>query len=435
MKLNINKIIAAIIVMLLYNCDKDNCDYVPTCEPLSENAQNAGLTIVTYHSSNPNDLVASIYDTRNNISAPIGTDWGISLSSGGKILKPSDWTMGNLGRIFGIAVDNSSNIYFASSGVYNQYINSGAGLVPYVNANPGRIYKATAGSSYSISTLVDLPVTSSVGSLSGIGNIAYDKINNQLFATNLDDGKIYRISMAGSIVQTYDPFAPDDNTPDITTKQEERIWAIGVNYEKGKVKVYFPRVTSSTRELYSLTLNTDGTLPTTPPVKEIENLSGNQLAITDIEFSADGKKILLAERGDPHSSISFSYNLSNTSWVFYKQYAVGGHSTLYKNPNNSAGGVDFGYRGDDNTSVKNCEEFVWSTGNLLFANSITGTPQPYLYGLQGINYSGNILSTSPSTDLFIDFDTPNYTWNTGIGKGEIGDVDVIDANGCFCVIK
>ena len=241
--------------------------------------------------------------------------------------------------------------------------------------------------------------------------------------------------MAGSIVQTYDPFAPDDNTPDITTKQEERIWAIGVNYEKGKVKVYFPRVTSSTRELYSLTLNTDGTLPTTPPVKEIENLSGNQLAITDIEFSADGKKILLAERGDPHSSISFSYNLSNKSWVFYKQYAVGGHSTLYKNPNNSAGGVDFGYRGDDNTSVKNCEEFVWSTGNLLFANSITGTPQPYLYGLQGINYSGNILSTSPSTDLFIDFDTPNYTWNTGIGKGEIGDVDVIDANGCFCVIK
>ena len=147
----------------------------------------------TYHSNNPNDFVASIYDTRNNISAPIGTDWGISLSSGGKISKPSDWTMGNLGRIFGIAVDNSSNIYFASSGVYNQYINSGAGLVPYVNANPGRIYKATAGSSYSISTLVDLPVTSSVGSLSGIGNIAYDKINNQLFATNLDNGKIYRI--------------------------------------------------------------------------------------------------------------------------------------------------------------------------------------------------------------------------------------------------
>ena len=58
--------------------------------------------------------------------------------------------------------------------------------------------------------------------------------------------------------------------------------------------------------------------------------------------------------------------------------------------------------------LKNCEEFVWSTGNLLFANSITGTPQPYLYGLQGINYSGNILSTSPSTKASIDLCTISF---------------------------
>ena len=34
----------------------------------------------------------------------------------------------------------------------------------------------------------------------GLGNIAYDKWNNQLFITNFEDGNIYRFDMQGNLL-------------------------------------------------------------------------------------------------------------------------------------------------------------------------------------------------------------------------------------------
>lgn len=411
-------------VSLLISCDKETCEYVTQCEPLGNNTEQSGITVVTYNADNPTDFVGAIYDTRNNASTPLGTDWAPALGTGGKIIKPADWTLGKLGRIFGIAMDKNSNIYLAASGVYGQnFLNT-----PYQNTNPGRIYKATAGS-YSTSSFVDLPMSyaSSAGSLNGIGNVAYDKINNQLFATNLDDGKIYRISMTGTILQTYDPFSVDSGTPDITV-QDERIWGIGVNYESGKVKVYFPRITTpvttlANRNLYSITLNSGGNMPTSAPVLEIPNLPGVAESITDIEFSADTQKMILAERGDPHNAMSFSYNKIGSSWNSNTQYFVGGFTGK-----NAAGGVDFAFVGDDKTPVK-CEEFIWASGNYLEAASVS---PGRVYGLQGIKYAGNTLTSAPSSDLFVDYNPPIYNFAQ---KGDIGDVDVFDADTCSCISK
>ncbi|MBD8083901.1 hypothetical protein [Chryseobacterium caseinilyticum] len=416
--------LAAISAFFLISCDKETCEYVTVCEPLGSNTGQSGISIVTYNADNPTDFVAAIYDTRNNASVPAGTDWAPALGTGGKITKPADWTLGKLGRIFGIATDKNANVYLATSGVYGQnFLNT-----PYQNAVPGRIYKATAGT-YSTTPFVDLPISyaSSAGSLNGVGNVAYDKINNQLFATNLDDGKIYRISMTGSILQTYDPFAADSGTPDITI-QDERIWGIGVNYENGNVKVYFPRVTVpstllANRNLYSITLNSTGAMPTSAPALEITNLPGHAEAITDLEFSADTKKIILSERGDPHDVIAFSYNNTGSGWNFNTQYAVGGFTGK-----NAAGGVDFQYIGDDKNLVQ-CEEFVWVSGNYLEAAAIS---PGRVYGIQGIKYPGNTVATAPSTDLFIDYNPPVYNFAM---KGDIGDVDVIDADQCTCISK
>lgn len=431
MKFEIKHKIIALTLLIVVSCNKETCDFIPVCEPLGQNTQNSGLTIVTYNAENPSDFVGAIYDTKNNASAPVGTDWGVALGSAGKITKPADWTLGKIGRVFGIAVDDNENIYLASSGVYSHNFPAFGSNIPYQNAKPGRIYKATAGT-YSTTAFVDLSVTyaSGAGSFNGIGNIAYDKVNKQLFATNLDDGKIYRISMTGAILQTYDPFTPDTGAPDITT-QDEQIWGIGVNYEEGKVKLYFARITTpvtalANRNIYSLTLNSGGVMPTSAPVLEIANIPGTQPAITDIEFSGDTKKMIFAERKEPHNAMVLSYNRLSNSWVSNTQYNVG-----MSNGKNSAGGVDFSYKGDDKSPIQACDEFIWATGNALY-----NAQGQAVYGMQGIKYSGNSLSTYSTTDLFIDYDQVNpYVWSSAIGKNDIGDVDVIDANNCFCVIK
>lgn len=418
-------------IIILIACSKETCELTPGCEPFGENSSQSGLTVVTYNGDKDTDFVGGIYDTRNNALAPAGNDWAPTLISAGKVQNPADWTLKNLGRVFGIATDDNSNIYLASSGIYGQNGQN----VAYRNANPGRIYKATA-PTYAISTLVDLPAitypTGSTGSLNGIGNIAYDKVNKQLFATNLDNGKIYRISVAGVIQSdVYDPWTIDVASPDITV-QDERIWGIGVNYENGKVKLYFARITipvttTSNRNLYSITLNADGSLPTSAvPTLEIANLSGVMAAITDIEFSGDSKKVVLAERGNPHDAISFSYNKVGNNWVSNTQYSVGAN-----NGKNSAGGVDFTYLSDEKSGVKECDGLIWNSGNLMNPQGVT-TGLKIVYGLQGIKYTGNTLAGSVSTDLFIDYNSPTYDF---VPKGDIGDVDVIDANGCFCIVK
>jgi hypothetical protein len=157
---------------------------------------------------------------------------------------------------------------------------------------------------------------------------------------------------------------------------------------------------------------------------EIPNLPGAMNTITDIEFSGDTKKVILAERGDPHNAISFSYNKIGNSWVSNTQYFVGGFTGK-----NSAGGVDFAYKSDEKGGVKDCDDFIWNSGNYLEAKGVT---TGRVYGLQGIKYTGNTLVGASSTDLFIDYNPPTYNFAP---KGDIGDVDVIDANGCFCISK
>lgn len=436
MKTNyIKYLIIGLFSLVVLNCSEESCDFDEDCVPVGQNIDKAGFTVTTFYTDLPNDFVGAVYDTRNNSAAPLGNDWGVPLGSSSKTIHPTDWTRAKLGAVFGIATDEIGNVFLASSGVYNQEYNPSTFLPPYTNPNPGRIYKATSGT-YSTSTFVDLPVTMlstpADQLLNGIGNIAYDKANKQLFATNLDDGKIYRISSSGTIQSDkYDPWSPDVAAPGIVT-QDERIWGIGVNYENGKVKLYFARLTvSKSRNIYSITLNPDGSLPTSAvPSLEISNVPGDQSSITDIEFSADTNKMIIAERGRAHEAISTSYNRSGTVWIsnLFSHYYVGGLA----NGRNSAGGADFQYEGDDR-GIK-CKEFVWVSGNYMVANALPGS---ILYGIQGIKYSGNSFLTSKSTDWFIDFDPPLYIWNHNLnrGKGEIGDVDTFDADACFCLKK
>lgn len=409
--------------------DSTACSFTPTNTKLS------GWTVATCYGKGTNPI-GVIYDTSQNSTAPLGDDWGRTLDptppTSPKAIHPASWNSDNLGQVFGIAIDDSENVFLSTSGIYNQL-----GFNYDNGVKSATIYKSSS-SVWNATSFVQLPT--STGNLNDIGNIAYDKKNNQLFATNLEDGKIYRITglnnTLGTIAGVYDPWSQDlIPSPSGEVIQDERVWGIGVNYEGGKVKVYFPRITSArTREIYSITLNNDGSFPvTTSEIIEITGVPGNELVISDLAFSGNTNEMLISERGDPHRAKVLSYSRTGTTWNFNKQYFVG--SSVGEN---SAGGVDFAYKEQDGDISAGCDDFFWASGNYMEAINYPTPPAgpPFLngkiYGLQGISYGGNqAYNSTPSgtgneyTDIFIDLD-PGAD-----AKGGIGDVEVFDANKCF----
>lgn len=422
------KLFAFTLSLLTYMACNDCQEVVlEPCAEASPNPEHCGWSVATCYAEKATDPVAVIFDTHLNSNAPIGDDWGTTAPVVTSI-HPSNWTANQIGQVFGITIDDSENIYLASSDIYFHNPLSGV-----VSGNPSRPVPYTAGQifkcvppSWSAAPFVTLPNDNDP--LNGIGNLAYDKWNKQLFASNLEDGKIYRIDInTGVILDTYDPWAADNGVAGIVTNQAERVWGIGVNYENGLVKVYFPRVTGANRSLYSITLNNGAFPALNSEVIEIPNLPGNQLIISDLAFSSNGNELLLAERGNPHSALVVSYTRTGT-WTFNKQYFVGGNAGL---PGaNSAGGVDFAFTEVDRNPSAKCDEYFLATGNYMFATNSSISP---IYGIQAIAYSGNLADSAPTptanrdTDWFIDFD--------GLGgtavKGTIGDVEVFDCTECI----
>lgn len=405
-----------------------------------------GMTVVTCNVDFDNggargDIVGAIYDTRFNASAPRGANWGNTPPIAPVIPTPN-WTYEEIGPVFGIALDANANVYLGQTDVYNIF-NVEVPPGTDVSYDPGWIYKASP-PSFMATQFVQLPNTG--GPLNGIGNLIFDNKNDKLYASNLEDGKIYRISSAGVIEDTYDPFGADDGTPG-TVELSEQIWGIGLNKEGDRLKIYFPQITESSRKMFSIDV-TNGTFPAPgSEVEEFSNIEGIIPRITDIDFSQDGTKMIFTERGlertdavqvdfpldnpgvglTAHLARTLNYELIGGEWVQIikangdQKYFVGGD--LRDDGNNSAGGVSFGFREADGNPLAECDSLIWVSGNAL--NMTFATAGASIYGIQGIDYAGNesgrIFGGNRQTDIYIDFD--NVVGDLS-AKGNIGDVQV-----------
>lgn len=426
----IKLIIITFIAFSYSSCEKcEKAILEPCAEEAIPNSEYCGWTVATCYAEQGQD-VAVVYDTRFNSTAPKGEDWGTAASPVTAI-HPPNWNEGEIGQVFGIAIDDEQNIYLASSDIYMD----ADGITyspPIISGNVSRPYSAgqvfrCSPPTWTAIPFVDIPNTGADATtrmdLNSLGNIAFDKWNRQFFITNLEDGKIYRVDMAGNIQETYDPWADDIAVSGIV-KLEERVWGIGVNKEGDDVKVYFPRVSNNERSIYSITLNNEAFPTTDSEIIEIPNVPGSQNIISDIAFSSNGNEMLIAERGNPHRSSSYSYTRTNT-WSLNPSYFVGRGTG-----ENSAGGVDFSYTEKDQNRSFECDEFFWVSANYM---DVRNGMVPLAYGLQGIDYEGNNSSSAPAptanqdTDIFIDFDGAS-----GVGpKGSIGDVEVFDCTACI----
>jgi hypothetical protein len=448
MKKYIKTISCCLAIITLSCSEKEGCEY-----DNEENVINgciestyAGYMVTTMGAKSSNSDVGIIYNAQNTYQAPLGNDWdnlalGLNRVSS---IRPAMWKANVIGNVFGIALDNANGIYLSATNIYisdgfmsfpTQFGSAGGSAgIYYTNmANPNTtttLVKTLNNASANTVGTATIPNTG-VG-YNSIGNIAYDKVNNQLFATNLEDGRIYRINPTTGIIKSiFDPFAIDNGVAG-TAPVGEQLWGIGVLNEGGTTAVYFARSNSPNKEIWSVKLDASGEFIATEvgtsklfndsassSVLQIANVRGTQNKITDIAFSSTGR-MMVAERGNPHAAQAFEYVRSGTSWIAGNNFYSGGNAG--NDGQNCAGGVDYGNskRADGNIT---CDDLVWTSSNFMFF----GTNN--YYGVQGIKATGNSLPSTGNllTNYFIDF---NGTYSTD-DKGGVGDVEIFDTK-CKC---
>ena len=345
----------------------------------------------------------------------------------------SPWNRANLGEVFGIAFDASGNIYVAATRVYRQIGPpggpGGAGAIYRLDAVTGSISNFVTTLNSSCGAVIGTSTLPNTGS--GLGNIAYDVANDQFFATNFEDGKIYRISSSGVIKSTFDPFAPDDCIAGIVPLSE-RIWGIGVYNNR----VYFARWNEDclaesdvvANEIWSVALAGEeftGTEQVEILLPALPNAMHSS-PVADIAFSQGGR-MLLAERtmvmigGDPlrpsaHRSRVLEYEFVGNSWDQLNTiYAIGSNTYPYGVGYNAAGGVDYAYGSYDSLSeeLRDCDSAVWSSGDAL---KLEYNPISFVYGFQRTSAYGG----SPSNSQLIDADEDTLSQD----KEQIGDIEV-----------
>lgn len=431
------KIACLLLLIVTTACNKEECKYDALCAE----TEPEGYMVTTMADFNGSANVATIYKTTFNDSAPVGSDWNNPALGTGQVgtIATPNWNVATIGQVFGIALDNSNNIYLAATDIYAY---DSGGTTTYGPGGSAGIYKTDVSNPGTTTTLVTTLTSnawnyaltnkipnSGAGNGNSIGNIAFDKTNNQLFVTNLEDGRIYRLdATTGDVKSVFDPFTLDAPSNGMVAVGE-RIWGVGVLTQGGTTKVYFARTEATLNSIWSIKLNAAGEFTATPQAgqlnvfndsasssnQEIRDVGGTQNKITDIEFSCSGK-MLLAERGHPHDSKVSEYKKVGATWTLTNPF----YSGTYASGNNSAGGVDYGGRETSGAFIK--DDIVWASQNA----GIPANNTYWSYGVQGISSSGNTATTNGATDLFIDANQGGAN-----NKGGIGDVDVFDSS-CPC---
>lgn len=364
-----------------------------------------------------------------------------------------DWSVAKLGCVFGIAVDSAGNLYLGAHSLYvpfwgppffgNPYLQLGAlgGSNP-TNAS-GTIYRidATSGVASVFAVLpqqadANLPWNPAAGP--GVGNLTYDPANDQVFATNLEDGKIYRITksgLVGIIAQVFDPLAPDNGLPGMPPLGD-RLWAIEVSGSAVFYATWNQGDAANPHVIRRVNIGTGGALNTlsdtnvlTVPATASASAGFLSTPVSDLTFSQDGLTMILAERGMFKSS---------STGVFADYYAVGNHytpvkmakfsggswgvvRTLASGNNNPAGegygGADFG----PESGV--AEALVWVSS----ADMATGSGP---HGIQGVRQTDFPLTIAQVPQSYVVPYDPGFTASGPDVKGIGADVEILPERDC-----
>lgn len=446
-----------------YSCiifDAECCDGKPIVAQRSRYPNFRGQVAVASCYANQSTIstyVVGIVDLTKQRNAPLGTP----TSAPNGFIPPmyhnafpnptmdvkDEWTLENLGSVFGLALDNKGNIYVAATSVYwtDLYRDAETG---------GEIYKLD-GVNGKITLFGAVP-----NSKAGIGNIAYDCVSDQLFVSNMDDGLIYCFGNVGTSAIPRPSFdhgmdgRPNEGLSQIAddpslrfTQPGRRIWGLavangiysgGADYYRLFYSVYWEdqdtRNNIEHNEIWSVELNpaNGNFLPATArlEIKLPTHTLNYSNPVSDITFKANGS-IILAERSmrgasitDAHFSRILEYVCDGATWVRQKntdptpvdiyKIPTDGRSSYYPS---SAGGVDIDFRDDYKPSW---DGKLWATGDALRFDL---DANHYIYGLAGFPATGGntVLDDVPEAAILIDLD--GY-FGSSFTKTMLGDVEL-----------
>ncbi len=451
-------------------CDSPPVDCADCCGKAPEFTGYPGAVAVVTQQGQLGGLSSlEVVDISNQGSAPIGSNWNAApLYS---VSNSTNWTFSDLGSVFGVTLDDEGNIYVAHSSVYGsannqcappQIFADGLGSLSANGANPG----GRPGSIYKISTATGVasffaalpnasdpvyavgpyPVNGSE-SYPGLGNICFDCGSANLYVSNHEDGRIYRLNKTGAVLSTYKhstgavasggaPDAGDPGpgfiplSPHPVTGRGQRVWAVQTSSGRLYYSVWreqnCPPTDGSSwigaNEVWSVDLVDSG--PNAgefiPGTEQLEldmasypyvgsGVGGSSSPISDLSFSPDCC-MLVGERSmsndtisDAHESrlLEFCYDPGLGTWVPSTNVFQAGDAGA---PTSCSGGVDYDF--DTTNSLVN----VWTT-----ADYIQGPPT-YVYGILGMPFAGG----SPLNGIWVDMDQ-NFISHD---KWQQGDVDI-----------
>jgi len=444
--LNLNSILTFVFVTFF--------SVVSLAQPLTN-----GMGIITHWTGFSGEWDAfSIYETEDNASATLGQNWATNFNTPADQIAHNSWKGTNMGDVFGITIDVDKNVYFSATKAISSSGSTGtsAGV-----AGDGGVYKMDANTWMVTPFIFTGNGTNEIPNQgNGLGNIAYDKWNNQLFITNFEDGNIYRFDMQGNLLSTFDPFTANSTELGTFSGHGEALWGINVYGDTDGVKVYFSLWTEDNslsdpsgdnNSVWSVDLDAAGDFTGSESLcfaledntgSFMNGIVGASYPISDITFSSDGKMYVCEKvqggwgafggwndqfTPGAHSSRLFEYQKIAGVWTRTIKYAVGNYNTP-NDADNTTGGVALGNKQLSNGEI-DCEKIIWASGDALRFSGFNDLPgQDYVYGLTGIPVEGN--SNDPSnpnyvqlTSIYIDVDYTG-TGSNGGQKMSFGDIEI-----------
>lgn len=149
-----------------------------------------------------NGTVGSIIDVRAPRTPPLGQHWVDEPQR-----KPV--TAGEVGQVFGVTMDdaNPPNVYLSATSAFGLH-RAGNGWMPGMwgqDGGPGTIYRLDASTGYAPRVFSQITLNGRPNTGAALGNIAYDRVNKQLFVSDMETGMIHRIRAAdGADLGVYD---------------------------------------------------------------------------------------------------------------------------------------------------------------------------------------------------------------------------------------
>jgi hypothetical protein len=405
----------------------------------------AAMTFMDYNSSASAAL--TLFNLRDDANATFGGEWepvagpSVPYRYTGPAAAP--WSRARLGTVFGLTLNNNGDIFLGHTSILQATFGfslNEVGSVGGGNTSPngfGVIYKIDAVTG-AASVFQKLPNGTTLGFGPGLGNIHFDGAFGQLFASNFEDGRIYRLhGSTGGFLSSYDHslnlithlvgatlVAEVGDLPGKVVPLGERIWAVQTHQSRLYYGVWNRDLSGGVglNEVWSIALLPNGEF--SAGTARLETSVGT-MPIADISFSNDGR-MLVAERGmagpvttSPHQSALREYSCvspapaTGNRWMLTSAN-TGGGSTYIPVGNvggtNTAGGCDYDY----------------SPGGRIFATGDYLTPIGIpVYGFTSINRTNTAVTSSYSSRVQVP-----PSWE----KTEMGDIEVICPPECLRVV-